>query len=125
VVQHDKDQVRWWTWAGGRAGAVLAAALSRLAPGLVDKVDRFDNCYLRLSGDASVGALADTLASARRMFGDDLAGVEPDVTEEALRQLKFAELLPPDLAHDTLAARASDHDAAKQVLARRVVKHLL
>jgi len=48
--------------------------------------------------------------------GGDLAAVRPFVTEKALRQLKFADLLPPDLARATLEARLSDPDAALQVL---------
>ncbi|KWX00773.1 putative ATP-dependent helicase [Carbonactinospora thermoautotrophica] len=119
VVRHGDDQARWWTWAGGRANAVLAAALARVAPGLVDETDRFDNRYLRLRGDA--GALDAALTAARREFGDDLRGVRPEVSEEAVRRLKFAELLPPDLAHDTLAARTADHEAACRLVRRGVV----
>jgi hypothetical protein len=49
-----------------------------------------------------------------------LVGVEPDVSDEALRQLKFAELLPRDLARDTLAVRAADNPAAARVAAHRI-----
>ncbi|HEY8372372.1 MAG TPA: DEAD/DEAH box helicase [Pseudonocardiaceae bacterium] len=119
LVRHDQDQARWWTWAGGRANAVLATALGRVAPGLVDETDRFDNRYLRVRGDAR--ALGTALAAAREEFGNDLAGVRLDVTDEAVRQLKFAELLPPDLAHDTLAARAADHRTAAQVVRQGIL----
>jgi ATP-dependent Lhr-like helicase len=47
--------------------------------------------------------------------------VQPAVSEEALKQLKFAELLPPHLAELTLGARAADHDGAKSLLARAIV----
>jgi ATP-dependent Lhr-like helicase len=45
----------------------------------------------------------------------------PEVDEDALRQLKFAELLPPDLARQTLAARIADTTAAARVIEQPVV----
>jgi ATP-dependent Lhr-like helicase len=42
------------------------------------------------------------------------------VSDEALKQLKFADLLPTDLAGSTLGRRASDHDGAAKVLRRPV-----
>ncbi len=33
VIVRDRDDVRWWTWAGFRANATLAATLSDLADG--------------------------------------------------------------------------------------------
>ena len=38
VVLHDADGCRWWTWAGGRANAVLHAALDRTIIGRVELV---------------------------------------------------------------------------------------
>lgn len=38
----------------------------------------------------------------------------PVVTEEAVRQLKFAEILPPELAASTLAERLGDEAAARR-----------
>jgi ATP-dependent Lhr-like helicase len=120
VLAHDSGQARWWTWAGGRANGVLAAALTAVAPGLVDELERYDNRYVKLRGDASAGAVRDAVAAARKRFGDDLAGVEPTVSDEALKQLKFADLLPPDLASATLGRRAADHDGAVATLRRPV-----
>jgi hypothetical protein len=37
-----------------------------------------------------------------------------------VKQLKFAELLPPDLAAATLAARAADHFGARAIAGRPV-----
>ena len=39
----------------------------------------------------------------------------PVVVEEAVRELKFGEILPPDLATRTLAARLGDQSAARRV----------
>jgi len=122
VVAHwDSGQVRWWTWAGARANALLATALTQVAPELVDEVDRHDNRYLRLRGDATTGALRVALRVARERFGPDLALCEPDVSEEALRQLKFAELLPPDLGRRTLSVRLGDPAGAAAVLDRPIL----
>jgi ATP-dependent Lhr-like helicase len=122
VVRGEGRQVRWWTWAGGRAHAVLAAALAAVSPGLVDEADRFDNRYLRLRADATAGEVTTALAAARLGFGDDFGRVRPGVDEHAVRQLKFAELLPPDLAHATLAARIADHETAARIAGRGVVE---
>ncbi len=105
---------------GGRANGVLAAALTAVAPGLVDELERYDNRYVKLRGDASAGAVRSAVREARKQFGDDLAGVEPSVSDDALKQLKFADLLPPDLARSTLGARSADHHGAAAVLRRPV-----
>lgn len=120
VLSHDSGQARWWTWAGGRANGVLAAALSAVAAGLVDELERYDNRYVKLRGDATAGAVRGAVTEARKRFGDDLAGVEPSVSEEALKQLKFADLLPPDLANSTLGQRSADHAGASVLLRRPV-----
>ncbi len=120
VLPHDSGQVRWWTWSGGRANGVLAAALCAVAPGLVDELERYDNRYVKLRGDATAGAVRQAVRDARERFGDDLTGVEPSVSEEALKQLKFADLLPPELAGSTLGRRAADHNGAAAALRRPV-----
>ncbi len=121
VAVEDRGQVRWWTWAGARANSVLAAALGNVAPDLVDGVDRFDNRYLRLRDGAAAADLREALRAARLVLGTGPGGVEPSVSDEALRQLKFADLLPPRLAAATLGARAADHPAAVAVSGRPVV----
>ncbi len=79
-----------------------------------------DNRYLKLRGDATVEGLRE----ARARFGDDLAGIQPSVSAEAVRQLKFGELLPPQLATSTLAARAADHPGAAAVARTPIVSRL-
>lgn len=49
--------------------------------------------------------VADALGAARDAYGELLEGVETPVSEDAVKQLKFAELLPPELAVETLSAR--------------------
>jgi ATP-dependent Lhr-like helicase len=120
VLAHDGGQARWWTWAGGRANGVLAAALSAVAPGLVDELERYDNRYVKLRGDAAPGAVRQAVVEARKRFGDDLVSVQPSVSDEALKQLKFADLLPLDLASSTLGRRSADHAGAAAVMSHTV-----
>ena len=47
VITRAGEDVRWWTWAGYRANATLAATLSSLT----DSVQRFDDASLRLRSD--------------------------------------------------------------------------
>jgi ATP-dependent Lhr-like helicase len=122
VISRDGAQVRWWTWAGARANALLAVALSEVDPGLVDEVDRYDNRYLKMRADASAGSVRAAVRAARDRFGDDFAGIQPAVSDEALKQLKFADLLPPHLAAATLAARVADHCGAAAIARRGTVE---
>ena len=50
----------------------------------------------------------------------DLTTVTPLVTDRALEQLKFSDLLPPDLARATLERRLSDPEGALVTLARLI-----
>jgi ATP-dependent helicase Lhr and Lhr-like helicase len=109
---------RWWTWAGGRANALLAAALNAVSPGLIDEVDRYDNRYLRLSAQHGATALRDALVKVHDRFGNHLIDVPYEISGDALDGLKFAELLPPDLAKQTLAERTLDHEGASDVAQR-------
>jgi ATP-dependent helicase Lhr and Lhr-like helicase len=119
VLATDDSRLRWWTFAGARANAVLGAALDVVAPGLLD-IGTFSNLNIPLRADTSPPDIAAAMRSARHHFGDDLSGAVPEVSERALKKLKFSELLPPDLAVRTLAARAADHAGAARVAQRPV-----
>jgi ATP-dependent Lhr-like helicase len=102
--------VRWWTWAGYRANATLAATLSHLTDG----VQRFDDASIRMRADLSLEMWkAGTSDAIERMC-------LPDVDPRALAGLKFSEALPERLAYATLAARLADLDSAERVLGERV-----
>ncbi len=75
--------VRWWTWAGYRANATLAATL----PSVADPLQRPTDSWLRLREDLTP---ADWRA-ARDGVGDTL--VLPDVDRRAVRGLKFSAAL--------------------------------
>ena len=110
VIIRAGDDVRWWTWAGYRANATLAATLSSLT----DSVQRFDDASLRLRSDLSPEIWKAGSADA----ADRLC--LPDIDERALAGLKFNEALPKRLAVATLAARLADLDSALRTLAEPV-----
>lgn len=118
VTGQDDSRVRWWTWAGARANAVLAAALSDVAPELFETSTAFDNFQIALRSDATGGSVFSALRLAQEMFGTELAAAVPEVDEKAVRQLKFLEMLPPDLSLRTVAERINDRIGMIHVLER-------
>jgi ATP-dependent Lhr-like helicase len=106
VIIRAGEDVRWWTWAGYRANATLAATLSHLT----DSVQRFDDASLRLRSDLTHEMWKTGTAYAAESL------CLPDVDERALAGLKFNEALPERLAIATLAARAADLDSAGRIL---------
>lgn len=115
------SRARWWTWAGARGNAVLAAALSAVRPELLETSTAYDNWQIALRGDATAGAVASAVSAAKAEFGSDFRGVVPAVDDRAVRQLKFFEMLPPELAIRTMAERLADYEAAAKVASRGFV----
>ncbi|MEU4615301.1 DEAD/DEAH box helicase [Streptomyces umbrinus] len=109
LVARQGNDVRWWTWAGYRANATLAATLASIA----DPVQRPTDCYLRLREDLSPDMWRAALNAAQA--GPAL--VLPDIDQRAVRGLKFSSALPQRLAVATLSARLADFDGARAVLA--------
>jgi ATP-dependent helicase Lhr and Lhr-like helicase len=100
------SDVRWWTWAGYRANATLAATL----PSVTDPLQRPTDSWLRLRGNLT----PDAWRAARESVGENL--VLPDVDHRAVRGLKFSAALPERLAVTTVAARLADFESARLVL---------
>jgi ATP-dependent Lhr-like helicase len=123
ITTDPKSGSRWWTWAGGRANALLAAAISAVDPTLIDEVDRYDNRYLRMNDAHASGALRAALADAHRRFGKDLAGLHFQVSDDAVEGMKFAELLPDAMARSTLASRLVDPIGATAASQAPVTEH--
>lgn len=115
VLAQDGARLRWWTFAGARANAVLAAALGAVAPELLDDWS-YSNLAVTLRSDATPASVTKALGAARARFGDDFKGVEPEVSPQAIKKLKFSELLPPAVSVSTLSARGADHGSAAKVL---------
>ena len=116
LVRTEDRRTRWWTWAGGRANALLIAALESVDPSLVDDDYLYDNRQIGLRSGVTAAEIRQAVHKVAAVVGGDLFAVRPFVTEKALRQLKFADLLPPDLARATLEARLTDPEAALEVM---------
>ncbi|MFE2164531.1 DEAD/DEAH box helicase [Streptomyces sp. NPDC059447] len=108
--------VRWWTWAGYRANATLAATL----PSITDPVQRPTDCYVRLREDLT----PDMWRVAREGTNGGDALVLPDVDHRAVHGLKFSAALPQRLAVATVAARLADFDGARATLQDPVRFHM-
>jgi superfamily II DNA/RNA helicase len=106
----------------GDLDRVVQVGSPRTVASFLQRRDRFDDRYLRLSAEVGAGNLRVALREVRQRYGDVLTGVKPAVKEEAVRALKFADLLPPDLAQATLAARLGDHEGAGPVLRKAVLR---
>ncbi|MEU1087529.1 DEAD/DEAH box helicase [Streptomyces sp. NPDC005576] len=110
VIRDADGRVHWWTWAGHRANATLAATLDEVAV----PSQRINDHWIRLREDV-------TYASWRRHIeGAAERLCLPAVDERAVRGLKFAEALPPRLAEATLSTRLADLEAAAAVLSESV-----
>ncbi|MEV0580602.1 hypothetical protein [Streptomyces sp. NPDC050392] len=99
-------QVRWWTWAGHRANATLAATLGTVAA----PAQRVNDCWIRLREDVDRQHWKQAVADV----ADQLC--LPDVDQRAVKGLKFGEALPTRLAQATLAMRFADLEGARAVL---------
>ncbi|MGW0489000.1 DEAD/DEAH box helicase [Streptomyces olivaceus] len=110
VTRHTDGDVRWWTWAGHRANATLAASL----PSVVVPHRRAHDQWIPLRDDVSPESWRAAVA------GVPPGLCLPEVDERAVRGLKFADALPPRLAELTLAARTADVAGAGTVLAEPV-----
>jgi ATP-dependent helicase Lhr and Lhr-like helicase len=106
ITRTGGGDLRWWTWAGFRANATLAATLSDLT----DPVQRFDDEFVRLRVDLTPTDWRSGTADAVQRL------CLPEINEKALAGLKFSSALPPRLATATLANRLADLDAATIIL---------
>lgn len=125
VIALSGKRAHLWTWAGARANAVLVAAIDAVDTELLGESITFDNASFGLRGDASPGWVRQVFTEARNQYGPSLEGIVPHVDERALRGLKFYEMLPPDLARHTLAARYADHAGAERMLRRPVSSSII
>ncbi|MEU2206444.1 DEAD/DEAH box helicase [Streptomyces hygroscopicus] len=107
IMRGGRDtNVRWWTWAGYRANATLAATLTSVA----DPLQRPTDAYVRLREDITPQEWKKAVAEGAEHL------CLPSVDPRALAGLKFSAALPQRLAEATLAARLADLDGASAVL---------
>src|SRR5262249_11966044 len=115
VVVHDAaGRMRWWTWAGGRANASLAAALRSV----LEPPGQIENLSLRVRD----GVRFQDFRAAVRDGVDDVVP-PPAIRAAAARSLKFSDALPHDLVGRVLGERIGDAAGAGALL-RQGVSHL-
>ncbi|GII83986.1 ATP-dependent helicase [Sphaerisporangium siamense] len=106
ITRSPGGDVRWWTWAGFRANATLAATLA----GVADPGQRVEDAFIRLREELTPDMWKAATGDAPERL------CLPDVDEKALNGLKFSVALPHRLATATLAARLADLNGAASVL---------
>ncbi|WP_336671317.1 DEAD/DEAH box helicase [Tsukamurella sp. USMM236] len=106
VVAREKNEWRWWTWAGTKANRTLAA----WAPDLVAPRQSFNSRYLRLHADLTAGSIADQIQLLR--LDDEAQQRLPLIDDRSVEGLKFSAALPDYLARRTVAVRDMDVDGA-------------
>ncbi len=98
IARDEREDWRWWTWAGAKANRTLGAWIPDLVvPRQMSRAD-----CVRLHRDLSVQDIRDGLAAAR---AHDAPRPLPAVDKGALRGLKFSAALPENLARRTMSAR--------------------
>lgn len=118
VVTREKDEWRWWTWAGTKANRTLAA----WAPDLVAPRQAFGAEFLRLHQDLTAGSISDQIKLLR--LDEEAQGRLPIVDDRVLDGLKFSAALPTDLARRTLAVRDVDVDGALDCVSMRTITRI-
>lgn len=96
VQQLGDEYLRWWTWAGLKANATLAATLRM-------ELSQPKNEYLDVPLQTDLGKCIETLSTE----------TVPWIPPEAVAGLKFATALPVHLATCTLARRLADLEGAR------------
>lgn len=106
LLASPEGRVEWWTFAGGRANACLAAGLEQHA-GLPTA---FDNFAVRFKAPAQLTAVTSAIEDLRKVSSDKL---RPRVDQQAIDGLKFSACLPSRVAYDLLEARLHDGQGVK------------
>ena len=104
LVLMPSGQVRWWTFAGGIANALLADALK-------------PHCDVK--GDNL--CLSFPTASSLEVVSDYINGIQPDSVRPipnivAMENLKFSECLPPEIASEVFTSRFDDRAGVEKAV---------
>ena len=103
----------WWTFAGSRANAAIAASLTRHDCRRVEH----DNLSITMDSMFAAEELHSLIEAVR---SEDAEEQPVPVSDEAVEQLKFSSCLPPHLATRLLQMRLADHEAVRSSLAEQV-----
>jgi ATP-dependent Lhr-like helicase len=105
----EKERTCWWTFAGTRANATLAATLQ----GIVSDSVRHDDLTITFPAKMPQAGIADAIDALCERKDES---PEIPVNEEALEGLKFADIIPKELALESVSNRLQDSNAVLSVL---------
>jgi ATP-dependent Lhr-like helicase len=113
-VEIDDNEIRWWTFAGGRINTTLRYALGRLLAGVQIVPDNF---LLRLRGeDLTFPRFQDAVAALRSLAVWDDEGMWKGIFDSlpGYRLSKFQPLMPPWVERELIARYLLDVPGAKR-----------
>ena len=113
TVLSNDDSATWWTFAGDRANAAIAAALGRQLGRHVDH----DSTSITFGLKTLTGELTTVIETIR---SQDASQLTVPVSDEALKEPKFSSCLPADTVSRVLQARLADLPALRNALAEKV-----
>lgn len=117
VINERGRDLKWWTFAGRGANAGLAAAIGKRTGGAATS----DNLTVSIQDGLEIEGIDDLLDSLCTLPDDEFL---PEVDDEAVKSLKFADCLPRVMATRMLQRRCCDLPSLRAVLTepiRRVV----
>ncbi len=123
-VEADGDEVRWWTFAGGRINSTLRYALQALQP---DWKAIPDNLQVRIKGSAvTLEAVLEAIETLREVefWENDALWREVAATLPGYRLSKFQMLMPPWMEREILAKFLLDLSGAWRFLAGDAARRL-
>ena len=109
VLQGSDGELTWWTFAGRRANASLAAALDRRIEARITS----DNFAVKIEAHAPQADVEQAITELRTA---DPASLLPSIDADALTALKFVNCLPPALAQQMLQQRVLDEHGLRGAL---------
>lgn len=107
LVQMPNGHIRWWTFAGGIANALLADTLKPHCD------VKGDNLSLNFPTASSLETVTEYIN------GIDPDSIKPIPNIDAMENLKFSECLSPDIAADVFTSRFDDRHGVKQAVEER------
>jgi ATP-dependent helicase Lhr and Lhr-like helicase len=111
IVRHPNGEVRWWTFGGGIANALLADHLRT-------QIDvRGGNLAIKFPATSALDSVVEAVSA---IIVED---VHPAPNAKAIENMKFTECLSPELAAEVFCARFNDAEAVKKIVRepRRIV----
>ncbi|PRQ05139.1 DEAD/DEAH box helicase [Enhygromyxa salina] len=102
IVEFAEDELRWWTFAGGRINATLRYALEAISPGWKVVPDNF---VLRIRGEVEVDSFraAKEQLEDPEFWGDDAIWRSIAASLPNYRLSKFQPLMPPWIEREMVA----------------------